>query len=92
MVEELLYPGIIGIACRWNAVFPSAILAQQIAAPVAVVEGWIGDDIIGFQVFVNIVEEGALVVPFNLRAVYASYSEVHFAQSPGGLIALLPVN
>ena len=66
MIQEMLYPCVIGVASGRYAVFPSAILAEQITAPVAVVERRIGDDIIRFQVFVGIVQERTLVVPFYL--------------------------
>ena len=62
------------------------------AAPVADVERRVGDDEIGFQVFVRIVQERTFVVPFHLRAVDAADGEVHFRQPPGGLVAFLPVD
>ena len=57
MIQEVLYPCIVGISCRWHTIFPSAVLAEQIAAPVAVIERGICYDKISLEVFVRIVEK-----------------------------------
>ena len=41
---EVLQPGIVGITHGRNAVFPAAVIAQVLAAPIADVEGRIGKD------------------------------------------------
>lgn len=92
VVDEMLQPGEIGVARRRRAVLPACVAAQLLAAPVADVERRIGDDEIGFEVLVRVVQERAFVVPFDLRAVDAADGEVHFRQPPGGLVAFLSVN
>ena len=92
MVDEMLNPGEIGIACRRNTILPTGVAAQLVAAPVAVVERRIGHYKIGFHIAVRIVQKRALGVPFHLRCVDAAYGKVHLAQSPGGLVALLSIN
>ena len=92
MIEEVLDPGVVGVARRGRAVLPPAVLAQKFAAPVGVVEGRVGDDEIRLEVLVRVVQEGAFVVPFDLRAVDAANGEVHLGQPPGGLVALLAVD
>jgi len=55
VIEEVLYPGIVGISCGRCAVFPSSVLADKITAPVALIEGRVGYHIIGFQVLVCVI-------------------------------------
>ncbi len=84
MIEEVLDPGVVGISRGWGAVLPAAVASELIPGPVAVVEGRIGDNEVGFEVFMGVVEEGAFVVPANLGGVDAPDGEVHFGQTPGG--------
>ena len=39
---------------RGDAIFPAHILFQTVAAPVAVVEWRIGEDVVSFEVFVQV--------------------------------------
>ena len=89
MKYKVLDPGKVGIASWRRAELPAAITAKLVAAPIAIVERWIGNNVIGPEVFVGVVEERAFVVPFNLRAVDAANGEVHLGQPPGRLVALL---
>jgi len=41
---------------------------------------------------VQVVEEGALIVPPDIRAVDPADGEVHFGEAPGGLVGLLTVD
>ena len=63
---EVLEPGEVGIAHGGHAVLPAGVLAELVAAPVAVVEGGIGEDVVRADVLVGVVEEGAFAVPFDL--------------------------
>ena len=90
--DEVLQPCEVGIACLWNTVFPAAIATELFTAPVAVVEGRIGYNVISFEVFMGVVEKGAFVVPFDLGAVDTANSEVNLCQTPSGLVALLTVD
>ena len=62
---------------------------QALAAPVADVEGRIGEDEVGLQVGVAVVVEGVAVGDL---AVDAADGEVHLRQPPGGVVGLLPVD
>ena len=92
MIEEMLDPGVVGIPGGRGAVLPATVATELIAGPVAVVEGRVGDNEVGFQVFVGVVEEGAFVVPPNLGGVDAPDGEVHLGQPPGGEITFLSVD
>ena len=87
----MLYPCIVGIPHRGNAVLPATVGAQQVPTPVTHVERRIGNDVIGLQILVGIVQERSFVVPFDLRTVNSPDGQVHLAQAPGGLVTLLSV-
>jgi len=76
VVEEVLHPGVIGIACWWRAVDPALVVLQQFAAPVAVVERRVGEDVIGLQVRMLVVVRAVAVGGLPIDAV------VVFAQAP----------
>ena len=88
MVDEVLHPGEVGVAGRRHAVDPALVFLEQLAAPVAVVEGRIGEHVVGLEVGVPVVVEGVAVS--NLR-VDAADGEVHLGQPPSGVVRLLPV-
>ena len=88
----MLQPGKVGIACRWHPMLPATISPQQIAAPIAVIEGRIGNHKISFQILVGIVQKRSFIVPFHLGTIDAPNRQVHLRQAPGGLVALLPIN
>ena len=90
-MEDVLEPGIVGIAGRRDAVAPADILAQALAAPVGDVEGGIGEDEVGLQVREGVLVEAALVVPADV-GVDAPHGKVHPGQPPGGVVALLAVD
>ena len=87
----MLHPGEIGVAARGHAVNPALILRQQIAAPVADVEGWIGQDIVRFQIGVQIVVEGVRGVGADI-ALDAADGQVHLEQLPGRGVRFLAVD
>ena len=89
VIDEVLHPGEVGVAGRRHAVDPALVFLQQFAAPVAVVEGRIGQHVVGFEVRMPVVVEGVAVG--NLR-VDAADGEVHLGQPPRGVIRFLPVN
>ncbi len=53
----MLNPGVVGVVHRRVAVFPAGVFPQPLAAPVAHIEGRIGEDEIGPKVFVQVVVE-----------------------------------
>jgi hypothetical protein len=56
-MDELLNPGIVGVAHGRCAVLPADILPQPLTAPVGDVEWRIGQDEVGLQVFVQVFVE-----------------------------------
>ena len=91
MPEDVLQPSIVCVADRRRAIFPAGILAQPFAAPVGDVERRIGEDIIEPQVFQLVLVEAALVVPSDV-GVDAANREVHLAEPPRRVVALLTVD
>ena len=85
----MLHPGEVGVARRRRAVLPALVLAQALAAPVAHVEGGIGEDEVGLQVGVAVVVEGVAVRDL---AVDAADREVHLGEPPGRVVRLLAVD
>ena len=57
----MLYPCVVGVACGWDAIDPSFVVLQKLAAPVAVVEGRVGEDKVGPQVGMAVIVEGVAV-------------------------------
>jgi len=47
MMDNVLHPGIVGVAGMRHAIVPALVLANPLAAPVAHIEGWIGKDEVG---------------------------------------------
>ena len=71
-----------------SAVFPALVVFQQFAAPVAVVEGRIGEDVIGLEVRVQVAVEAVGV--FLAEVVLdLPDGEVHLGQPPGGVVGFL---
>ena len=92
MIKEVLYPGIVGISHRRGAILPPAVFPEQFAAPVAVIKGRIGYNIIGLSNPCGRHSGMSLrcsTSPVSCRC-YA-YSKVHLCQPPGSLIAFLAV-
>ena len=89
MVEEVLHPGEVGVARRGRAVGPALVLAQQVAAPVAVVERRVGQHEVGPQVREAVVVEAVAVVNVG---VDAADGQVHLGQPPRGVVRLLAVD
>jgi len=88
MVEEVLHPGEVGVADGWRAVAPARVVPEPVAAPVAHVEGRIGEDVVGLEVLVQVAMEtvGVLVAEIGFDA---ANGEVHLRQLPRGRVALL---
>jgi hypothetical protein len=89
VVDEVLHPGVVGVARGRRAVDPALVVLEQLAAPVAVVEGRVGQHVVGLEVGVPVVVEGVAVR--DLR-VDAADGEVHLGEPPGGVVGLLAVD
>ena len=85
----MLHPGEIGVAGRRHAEDPALVVAQQLAAPVAVVERRVGQHVIGLEVGVLVVVKR--VAMRDLR-VDAADREVHLREPPGRVIRFLAVD
>lgn len=83
MRDEVLYPGKVRIDGGRNAINPALVRLQQVAAPVAVIEWWIGDHIISLQIRVAVVMEGITVRDLG---VDAANGKVHLGKTPGGVV------
>ncbi len=82
VVDEVLHPGEVGIARRRDSVVPTLVAPEPVAAPVADVEGRVGEDVVGPQVGMQVVVERVGVVPAEVGLDTAN-REVHVGQLPG---------
>ena len=89
VVDEVLDPGEVGVAGRRHAVLPALVVLEQVAAPVAVVERRVGEDVVGLEVGVAVVVEGVAVGDLG---VDAADGEVHLGEAPGRVVGLLAVD
>ena len=85
----MLHPRKVGVALGWRAVFPTHVIF--VAVPVAVVERWVGDDVVGFQVLVQVAAERVSVL-FAKVAVDALDRDVLHGQSARGGVGFLTVD
>lgn len=90
-MNEMLYPSVIGIVYRGDAVLPSPILTKALPSPVAHVEGRIGKDEVRLQVFMHVIVEAVGIVRAEI-GVDPANGQVHLCQSPCGGIGFLPVD
>src|SRR2546430_2068400 len=81
VVNEVLHPGEVGVACRGHAVGPTLVVLQEFAAPVAVVEGRIGQHVVRLEIRVLIGVEGVAVRDLRINA---ADREVHLGEAPRG--------
>ena len=65
------------------------IVTELLAAPIAVVKGRIGEDVVGLQIGMPIIVEG---IAMRDLCVDATDCEVHFREPPRCVIRLLPVD
>ena len=57
VMDEVLDPGVVGVADRGHAVLPAGIVPKPVAAPIGHIEGRIGQDEVGLQVLVQVAVE-----------------------------------
>jgi hypothetical protein len=72
-----------------GTVLPTLVVAEEFAAPVAHVEGRVGEDVVGLEVWVAVVVEGVAVGDL---AFYTADGEVHPGEAPGGIVGFLAVD
>src|SRR4051794_11779754 len=91
MVDKVLDPCKVGVAWRRSAKLPADVGPQALATPVAVVEGRVGEYIVGAEVFVEVAVEGVCVLRAEV-GINASDGEVHPGEAPGSGVGLLAVH
>ena len=83
------HPGEVGVAFGGQAELPAHVVV--LAEPVGVVEGWIGEDVVGAQVGVQVAAEGVGV--FGAEVGFdAADGQVHHGQAARGGVAFLAVD
>src|SRR6266702_1164446 len=91
VIDDVLYPGKVGIADRGTAIFPANVLFKTFTAPVAHIERRVCEYEVGFQIFVQIIVKGVGVVRPKI-GFNSSDGEVHLGQLPFGVIGFLAIN
>ncbi len=84
-MNEVLYPGVVGVIGWRRTEFPSHIFFQAPTAPVGHIERGIGKNEIGLQIFVQIVVEAISLMRAKV-GVDTTDSEVHLRQFPSGRV------
>ena len=88
-MDDVLYPGEVGIAWWGSAVLPALVVGEPLSAPVGDVERGIGEDKVCFEVGVLVVMKGVAVGDLPLDT---ANGEVHLGQPPSGVVGLLTVD
>ena len=91
MIDKVLDPGVVGVPHRWHAVLPALIIGQPLAAPVAHVEGRIGQQVVRLEILVEVVVE-SISRRRPQVGVDAANGQIHLGQPPGGGVGLLTVD
>ena len=89
VVDEVLHPGEVGVALGRDAVLPAHVVV--LAEPVGVVEGRVGEDVVGAEVGMEVAAEGVGVLGAEV-GLDAADGEVHDGEAAGGGVALLAVD
>ena len=90
--EDVLEPGVVGVTDGRGAVFPAGVFLDALAAPIRDVERRIGEDEVEALVAPFVLVKAAFVVPGDAAGVDAAHREVHLGETPGGVIAFLPID
>ena len=90
VVDYVLNPGEVGVSGGRDAISPTPVVLETVAAPVGNVERGIGEYVVGPEVGVAVVVEGIAVL--YLSVVYGAYGKVHLREPPGGVVGFLSVD
>ena len=90
-MNHVLYPRIVGITGRRNAILPADIINELFLIPRMIVEGRIRKDKVCFQCGVQIVGKGVRLIGSEIR-INTTDSHIHFSHFPCIRISLLTVN
>ena len=85
VVDEVLHPGEVGVAPGRDAILPAHVVV--FAEPVGVVEGRVGEDVVGAEVGMEVAPEGVGVLGAEV-GLDAAQGEVHDGEAAGGGVAL----
>ena len=85
----MLHPGEVGVALGRDAELPAHVVV--LAEPVGVVEGRVGEDVVGAEVGMEVAAEGVGVLGAEV-GLDAAQGEVHDGEAAGGGVALLAVD
>ena len=91
VVQHVLQPGVVGVACGWVAVLPAGVARQAGVPPVADVERRVGEDEVSPQVRKLVAREGVGRLTAEVE-VNAANRQIHRSEAPGGGVGLLPVD
>ena len=91
MVDHVLEPREVRVACRRQAILPSHIVLQLVRAPVREIEGRIRQNIVCPHGRMAVVEEGIGRIGPEIR-LNPPNRKVHLGHFPGGRIGVLSVN
>ena len=86
---EMLHPGEVGVALGRDAELPAHVVV--LAEPVGVVEGRVGEDVVGAEVGMEVAAEGVGVLGAEV-GLDTAQGEVHHGEAAGGGVALLAVD
>ncbi len=85
----MLHPGEVGVALGRDAELPAHVVV--FAEPVGVVEGRVGEDVVGAEVGMEVAAEGVGVLGAEV-GLDAADGEIHHGEAAGGGVALLAVD
>ena len=57
VMDEVLDPGEVGVASGRDAIFPANVLGETRAAPIAIVEWWIRQNLVRYEVLMQVENE-----------------------------------
>ena len=89
MVDEVLDPGVVGVALRWLAVLPADVAGDARGAPLLHVERRVREHRVSTEVAVLRVEQRVAELDVTGEAVDG---QVHPGDTPGSLIVFLAVD
>lgn len=89
VVDEVLHPGEVGVALGRDAKLPAHVVV--LPKPVGVVEGRVGEDVIGAEVGMEVAAEGVGVFGAEV-GLDAAQGQVHDGEAARGGVALLAVD
>ncbi len=88
-MNEVLDPSEVGVALGRDTILPADVVV--LAEPVGIVEGRIGEDVVGSKIWMKVAAKSIGVLRAEIR-FDATQSEVHDRQPARGRVALLAID